>query len=131
MHRNPDPVEAVAVCSTLACKSAVGTDESTWLTIFSDRGAAALGGGYYYYSSSSKPAEVAQQAASAVAGASSGKKAFTGGDQGFISLKLAEIENLSHNTKRVRFALPEDDQESGLPVACESLPRVSEPHIPD
>lgn len=46
------------------------------------------------------------------------KKAFTGGDQGFISLKLVEVENYNHNTKKFKFALPEEDMVSGLQVAC-------------
>jgi cytochrome-b5 reductase len=46
-------------------------------------------------------------------------KAFTGGDQGFLDLKLSNIEVVNHNTKRFRFDLPEKDQVSGLDVACE------------
>lgn len=49
------------------------------------------------------------------------KKAFTGGDQGFISLKLAEIEDINHNTKKFRFALPEEDMVSGLAACCKLL----------
>ena len=76
-------------------------------------GVAALGGGYYYYTSQQKPSLQAEAAGPA-------KKAFQGGDQGFISLKLENIENVNSNTKKFRFALPEDDMVSGLPVACES-----------
>lgn len=47
------------------------------------------------------------------------KKAFTGGDQGFIDLKLVEVKDYNHNTKEFKFALPEDDMISGLSVACE------------
>lgn len=46
------------------------------------------------------------------------KKAFTGGDQGFISLKLVEVDSYNHDTKKFKFALPEDDMVSGLPVTC-------------
>lgn len=46
-----------------------------------------------------------------------GKAAFTGGDQGFISLKLASVENVNHNTKKFRFEFPEGDQVSGLETA--------------
>lgn len=46
-------------------------------------------------------------------------KAFTGGDQGFLDLKLSNIEIVNHNTKRFRFDLPEEGQVSGLDVACE------------
>lgn len=45
------------------------------------------------------------------------KKAFTGGDQGFLSLKLEEVETVNHNTKLLRFKLPEDDMVSGLHIA--------------
>jgi cytochrome-b5 reductase len=48
-------------------------------------------------------------------------KALTGGDQGFLDLKLSNVETVNHNTKRFRFELPEKDQVSGLDVACESL----------
>lgn len=48
----------------------------------------------------------------------SAKKAFTGGDQGFVSLVLEKSEIVNHNTKKLTFKLPESDMESGLPVAC-------------
>lgn len=47
------------------------------------------------------------------------KLAFTGGEQGFLSLPLESYEVVNHNTKLLRFKLPEPDMESGLPVACE------------
>jgi len=47
-------------------------------------------------------------------------KTFTGGDQGFIDLKLARIEDYNHNTKRFRFELLGEDNISGLNVACKS-----------
>jgi cytochrome-b5 reductase len=46
------------------------------------------------------------------------KRAFTGGDQGFIDLKLKEAKDYNHNTKRFIFELPETDQVSGMNVAC-------------
>ena len=49
------------------------------------------------------------------------KPTFTGGEQGFVSLKLANVEDVSHNTKRFRFELPEKDQVSGLHIACMSI----------
>lgn len=49
------------------------------------------------------------------------KKALTGGDQGFVSLKLEDVETVNHNTKRFRFKLPEEDQVSGLEVASALL----------
>lgn len=46
------------------------------------------------------------------------KAAFTGGEQGFLSLKLDKSEVINHNTKKLTFSLPEEDMESGLHVAC-------------
>lgn len=47
------------------------------------------------------------------------EKAFTGGDQGWVNLKLAAVEDLSHNTKKFRFELPDKESVAGLPVTCE------------
>lgn len=59
----------------------------------------------------------------------SAKKAFTGGEQGFVSLLLEKSEIINHNTKKLTFKLPEEDMESGLSVACASTqsrdPRVN------
>ncbi|KAL8710160.1 MAG: hypothetical protein Q9220_005243 [cf. Caloplaca sp. 1 TL-2023] len=44
-------------------------------------------------------------------------KVFKGGEQGWLDLKLESTENLSHNTKKLRFALPGKDDVSGLSVA--------------
>ena len=56
-------------------------------------------------------------------------KAFTGGDQGFISLKLDSVENINHNTKKFRFALPEGDQVSGLVIASAILTKYKGPEM--
>ena len=72
-------------------------------------------GGYGFLSS---PPGARAEALDSAHGAS--KKAFTGGDQGFVSLKLDSVETINHNVKRFRFALPESDMESGLAVACAS-----------
>jgi cytochrome-b5 reductase len=56
------------------------------------------------------------------------KKAFTGGDQGFVSLKLSDVELVNHNTKRLRFELPEPDQVSGLHVASAILTKYKGPN---
>ncbi len=55
------------------------------------------------------------------------KKAFTGGGQDFVSLILAEVENVNHNTKIFRFKLPEEDMVSGLNVASAVLTRYQAP----
>ncbi len=57
------------------------------------------------------------------------KSAFTGGEQGFISLKLESVENINHNTKKFRFALPEEDQVSGLKVASALLTKYKGPEM--
>lgn len=64
-----------------------------------------------------------QQATGAAA-----KPAFTGGDQGFVSLKLVDVENVNHNTKRFRFELPEGDMVSGLHIASAILTKYKGPN---
>lgn len=57
------------------------------------------------------------------------KKAFTGGDQGWLSLVLDDVEIVNHNTKRFRFKLPEEDQVSGLHVASAILTKYKGPNM--
>ena len=57
------------------------------------------------------------------------KSTFTGGDQGFISLKLESIENVNHNTKKFRFALSDEDAVSGLHVASALLTKYKGPEM--
>lgn len=45
----------------------------------------------------------------------------TGGDQGFVSLKLDNVETVNSNTKKLRFKLPEDGMVSGLEVTSALL----------
>ncbi|KAL9620430.1 MAG: hypothetical protein Q9160_005015 [Pyrenula sp. 1 TL-2023] len=77
----------------------------------------AVGYGAYKYSqgSTTPVPETPEQAKEMVTGEAS--KTFTGGDQGFVSLKLDGIEEVNHNTKRFRFALPSPDEVSGLNIA--------------
>ncbi|OXV09611.1 hypothetical protein Egran_02618 [Elaphomyces granulatus] len=49
------------------------------------------------------------------------EKVFTGGEQGWVDLKLRAIEDLSSNTKRFRFEFPDEDMISGLNVASALL----------
>lgn len=92
-------------------------------------GAAALGlGGAGYYFLSGTPAakkaeDKVQDAAKKVGvpAASPPKPALTGGDQGFLSLLLDDVEVINHNTKRFRFKLPEEDMVSGLHIASAIL----------
>ena len=75
-------------------------------------------------SSNPKPTHVADAIAKAPA-----KPAFTGGDQGFISLVLEKSEIVNHNTKKLTFKLPEDDMESGLPVASAVITKYKGPEM--
>jgi cytochrome-b5 reductase len=80
---------------------------------------AAAAAGYTYYSGSA-PAAAAEAAVDKVkAETKEPSKTFTGGDQGFIDLKLADVTNINHNVKRFRFELPEKEAVSGLTIACE------------
>nr|POE79792.1 nadh-cytochrome b5 reductase 2 [Quercus suber] len=98
-------------------------------------GAAAIGGGYYYFSTQGVPKEAkdaANKVQNAVAPAASkgeAKKVFTGGDQGFISLVLDEVENINDNTKKFRFKFPESDQVSGLAVASALITKYKGPEM--
>jgi cytochrome-b5 reductase len=98
------------------------------------------GGGYYYYNQNpdqiknaakdaeAKAKQVVGQAKDKAEGTTS-KSAFTGGDQGFISLKLDSVENVNHNTKKFRFALPDVDQVSGLHIASAILTKYKGPEM--
>jgi len=112
-------------------------------------GAGALGGGYYYLNSSnSTTAQHGAKNESGALGMPASKneeknipakavavtgvapvKAFTGGDQGFISLLLESVENVSHNTKKFRFKLNDEDSTSGLPVASALLTKFKGPDM--
>ena len=52
---------------------------------------------------------------------------FTGGDQGFVSLKLDNIEEINHNTKKFRFSLGEENAVSGLKIASALLTKYQGP----
>lgn len=75
--------------------------------------------GYTLYTDSRAPVASAEAATDKVKSASTEPpKTFTGGDQGFIDLKLSEVSDINHNVKRLRFELPDKDAVSGLTVAC-------------
>ncbi|KAI0015533.1 oxidoreductase NAD-binding domain-containing protein [Xylariomycetidae sp. FL0641] len=84
-------------------------------------GAAGVAGAGYYFMSSTSTGQKLENKAAAAASTGPPKQAFTGGDQGFISLKLKDVEVVSPNTKRFIFHLPEDDMVSGLHVASALL----------
>jgi len=107
--------------------------------IYSAALAVLAGGGYYFYNqgdNSQKVADAADKArtiadkaekAGEKGDTTNAKSAFLGGDQGFISLKLDSVENVNHNTKKLRFTLPEKDQVSGLHVASALLTKYKGP----
>jgi len=105
--------------------------------IYAALSAAALGGGGYYYyqrtspSSAQAPPSAAEQEtvpATPSPSASAPQTAtFTGGDQGFIDLKLESVEEINHNTKKFRFALPNKDDVSGLQIASALLTKYKGP----
>lgn len=82
-------------------------------------------GGYFYLGGNpQKATEEAKKAADAAVNkvqknvpGTEPPKTFTGGDQGFVSLVLTDVEKVNHNTKKFRFELPEQGV-SGLKVAC-------------
>ncbi|KAI1122083.1 oxidoreductase NAD-binding domain-containing protein [Nemania abortiva] len=85
-------------------------------------GALGVGGvGYYFLNSSSgaKLENKAKEGLNKVAAAP--KPTFTGGEQGFVSLVLKDVETINHNTKKFVFQLPEDDMVSGLHIASALL----------
>lgn len=67
-----------------------------------------------------KPVDDAKAAPAPVATS----KTFTGGDQGFIDLKLKEVLPYNDNTKKFIFELPDPEQVSGLNVACEFIQKL-------
>ncbi|MCJ1286821.1 Urease [Xylographa opegraphella] len=99
--------------------------------------AAAAAGGYYYYSGSSGAVKSGRSRENAVSTSEpktiepSGpqSKTFTGGDQGWIDLKLKNVEVINHNTKKLRFALNSDDDVSGLQIASALLTKYKGPEM--
>ncbi|KAF2751478.1 ferredoxin reductase-like protein [Sporormia fimetaria CBS 119925] len=92
-------------------------------------GFAAIAGGYAYLRRQQDAPKSASDAAASVKEAVTGppKVAFKGGDQGFLSLVLEKSELVNHNTKRLIFSLPEEDMESGLPVASAVITKYKGP----
>ncbi|KAI0976541.1 oxidoreductase NAD-binding domain-containing protein [Xylaria arbuscula] len=84
-------------------------------------GALGVGGVGYYFLNSPAGAAAEKKAKDELSKASPPKVTFTGGDQGFVSLLLKDVEIINQNTKRLVFHLPEGDQVSGLHVASAIL----------
>lgn len=105
--------------------------------LYAGLAAAAGFGGYYYLSRTGQPGNP-QQAGFGAPPSSQEEStvpktvdkpsaAFTGGDQGWIDLKLESSEPVSHNTKRLRFALPDAENVSGLHIASSILTKYKGP----
>ncbi|MCJ1229812.1 NADH-cytochrome b5 reductase [Toensbergia leucococca] len=91
---------------------------------------AGLGGYYYYTQTGVKPAAPASAGEQQNVPASTPKNAvFTGGEQGWVDLKLESVENVNHNTKKFRFALPNKDDVSGLQIASALLTKYKGPDM--
>jgi len=92
-------------------------------------GAALLGGGYYAFAGGKDPVAAAKELTEDKIGTKSGpaEKVFTGGDQGFISLVLDQVENINHNTKRFRFKFDDPEAVSGLTVASALITKYKGP----
>ncbi|KAI1282718.1 oxidoreductase NAD-binding domain-containing protein [Xylaria sp. FL0933] len=85
-------------------------------------GALGVGGIGYYFLNTPAGAAAEKKAKDELSKvATPPKAAFTGGDQGFVSLLLKDVEIVNSNTKRFIFHLPEDDMVSGLHVASAIL----------
>ncbi|EMC98956.1 hypothetical protein BAUCODRAFT_31232 [Baudoinia panamericana UAMH 10762] len=109
------------------------------------------GGGYYYYTQQptgasprkeqhgeghesgahGQPASKTEERniPATTGGEIKGVKCFQGGEQGFVSLVLDHIENVNHNTKKLRFKLDDDDSTSGLNVASALLTKYKGPEM--
>lgn len=85
-------------------------------------------GGYYYYANflgkapqiPNLPApaqEKGQNPQGPSPPSSQDAKTFMGGDQGFLPLKLAKVEDINHNTKKFIFHLDDPEHIAGLPTA--------------
>ncbi len=89
--------------------------------------AAGAGGYYFFTSKSDSAAETAAKTAAAAGDAAKAvpQAAFTGGEQGFVPLTVESVDTLNHNTKLLRFKLPEADQVSGMKTASALLTKFT------
>jgi len=96
-------------------------------------GAAAVGGGYYAFAGKKDPVaaakDVAAEAKKAVVPSGPSENVFRGGDQGFVSLALDQVENINHNTKKFRFRFENPDDVSGLTVASALVTKYKGPEM--
>lgn len=97
--------------SAEAPKAAESAPKKSNLTpLYVGVGLAGLGAGLYrYYGGEGKTIELKDR-----------PKVFNG--ESWVDLKLANIEVLNHNTKRLRFEFDDKEAVSGIPVACQLCP---------
>ncbi|KAK2786898.1 NADH-cytochrome b5 reductase [Onygenales sp. PD_12] len=81
--------------------------------------ALAAGAGAYYWQSSASSAPAVEP--------KERSKTLTGGDQGWVNLKLAKIEHVSHNTKKFRFEFDDPEAVSGVHIASAILTKYKGP----
>lgn len=103
-------------------------------TLLYGTAAAVLAGAGYYFLGGTPAAKKAEEKVKDAAGTAAEKlptaelkAALTGGDQGWVSLKLEDVEIINHNSKRFRFRLPEDDMVSGVHIASAILTKYKGP----
>ncbi|KAK7742421.1 NADH-cytochrome b5 reductase [Diatrype stigma] len=116
--RAAQPLKRAALKRTYATEPPAKAGSSNNALLYGAGAVGAAGAAYWYFGASG-----AQKAEAKVKDAVAGppKKAFLGGDQGFISLALKDVEVINHNTKKFIFQLPEDDQVSGMQITSALL----------
>ncbi|KAI0096917.1 oxidoreductase NAD-binding domain-containing protein [Nemania sp. FL0031] len=119
-YRAAQPLKRTLLSTrSYATESAKGGSNSV---AYAAAGALGVGGVGYYFLNSSSGAKLENKAKEGLSKISTPPKpAFTGGEQGFVSLVLKDVETINHNTKKFIFQLPEDDNVSGLQVASALL----------
>lgn len=75
------------------------------------------------------PASKTEESVIPAKASASASKAFTGGEQGFVSLVLESVENINHDTKKFRFHLPDGESVSGLTVASALITKYKGPEM--
>ncbi|KAI5850676.1 hypothetical protein BZA05DRAFT_399921 [Tricharina praecox] len=98
---------------------AAGEEKKSHALLYSLVLAGGAGIGYYFYAAGSLPS-AAKPLPPAI-------PALTG-DGAWVDLKLAKIEQVTHNTKKLRFELPSEDHVSGLKVASCLLTKYKGPN---
>jgi len=118
------PLRRYATDPKLSSSSSSSSSSRSTIVLVSAVGITA-GASYYFFARNGPTA--AQKAEAKTQEPAAVKKALTGGEQGFVSLRLEDVQPVNHNTKIFRFRLPEDEMVSGLQVASAILTRFQAP----